>query len=169
LHFLPFFIMLNLLLLISAANVVETRNMDEAKIIIGVVAAAGDDDMCAASGDEGCASSRGRTDDSIDEKASNDENSWTYNFGASTITLSRIKEMTEKGYFADGEARAPRAETVPELEEGEAIVYEDFLVAGLRMPPHAALVDILLKFQMQLHQLDTECDCTTLEVFLGCR
>jgi hypothetical protein len=34
--------------------------------------------------------------------------------------------MAEKGYFSDGEARAPRVETVPELEEDEAIVYEEF-------------------------------------------
>jgi hypothetical protein len=32
-------------------------------------------------------------------------------------------------------------------------VYKDFFVAGLRMPPHPALADILLHFQTQLHQL----------------
>jgi hypothetical protein len=54
--------------------------------------------------------------------------------------------MAEKGYFADGEARAPGAKTMSELEEDEAVVYEDFFIVGLRMPLHPALTDILFKF-----------------------
>jgi hypothetical protein len=42
---------------------------------------------------------------------------------------------------------------VPEPDNDEAVVYEDFFIAGLRMPPHLALPDILLHFQAQLHQL----------------
>jgi hypothetical protein len=34
---------------------------------------------------------------------------------------------------------------VPELDDDEAVVFEFFIV-GLRMPPHLALADILLKF-----------------------
>jgi hypothetical protein len=84
-----------------------------------------------ASGEEGRVSSVGGTNDSEDGGASDNENSRTYNFGSSTITLGCIKEMMERGYFVDGEARAPRA--VPELKNDEAVVYEDFFVAGLRM------------------------------------
>jgi hypothetical protein len=54
--------------------------------------------------------------------------------------------MEEKGYFPEDEAHAPRAETMPELNNDEAMVYEDFFVTGLRMPPHPALADILLHF-----------------------
>jgi hypothetical protein len=92
-------------------------------------------------------------DDSLGEGASDDENSRTYYFGPLTITVGKIKEMVEKGYFMEGKARAPRAETVPEPDNDKAVVYEDFFVAGLRMPPHPALANILLKFQAQLHQL----------------
>jgi hypothetical protein len=42
---------------------------------------------------------------------------------------------------------------IPEPDDDEAVVYEDFFVASLRMPPHPALGDILLHFQVQLHQL----------------
>jgi hypothetical protein len=35
----------------------------------------------------------------------------------------------------------------------EAIIYEDFFIAGLHVPPHPALANILLHFQAQLHQL----------------
>jgi hypothetical protein len=69
-----------------------------------------------------------------------------YVFEASTITLGHIKEMVEKGYFTDGEAQAPRVESMPEPDDDEAVVHEDFMVDVLRMPPHPTLVDILLKF-----------------------
>jgi hypothetical protein len=42
---------------------------------------------------------------------------------------------------------------MPEPNGDEAVVYEDFFIAGLRMPLHPALADILLHFQVQLHQL----------------
>jgi hypothetical protein len=45
------------------------------------------------------------------------------------------------------------AEAVSELDNDEAMVYKNFFVTGFRMPSHAALVDILLHFQTQLHQL----------------
>jgi hypothetical protein len=54
--------------------------------------------------------------------------------------------MEERGYFPEGEGRAPGAETVPEPNGDEAIVYEDFFVADLRMPLHPTLADILLYF-----------------------
>jgi hypothetical protein len=33
------------------------------------------------------------------------------------------------------------------------VVFEDFFTDGLRMPLHPVLLDILHKFQVQLHQL----------------
>jgi hypothetical protein len=47
----------------------------------------------------------------------------------------------------------PREETFPEPHCNEAMVFEKFFTAVLRMPPHPILSDILLKFQVQLHQL----------------
>jgi hypothetical protein len=76
-----------------------------------------------------------------------------YYFSSSIITVGKIKMMVKKGYFVDGEAHALTAETVSEPDNDEVIMYEDFFVAGLRMSLHPALVDILLKFQAQLHQL----------------
>jgi hypothetical protein len=113
----------------------------------------GGDEIPTASGEEGRVSSVGGTYDYVDGGASDNENSRTYNFGASTIALGPIKEMVERGYFMDGEARVPGDEAVSELDNDEVVVYEDFFVAGLRMPLHPALADILLKFQAQLHQL----------------
>jgi hypothetical protein len=70
----------------------------------------------------------------------------TFYFGSLTITVGKIKEMEEKCYFAEDEARAPGVEIVPEPNNDEAVVYEYFFVAGLRMFPHPVLTDILLHF-----------------------
>jgi hypothetical protein len=42
---------------------------------------------------------------------------------------------------------------VPDPRPDEAILFEDFFAAGLRMPPHLILLDILRNFRVQLHQL----------------
>jgi hypothetical protein len=42
---------------------------------------------------------------------------------------------------------------VPDPRPDEAITFEDFFAARLRMPPHLVLLDILRKFRVQLHQL----------------
>jgi hypothetical protein len=44
-------------------------------------------------------------------------------------------------------------ESVLDPKENEAVVFEDFFAAGLRIPPHSVLLDILHKFWVQLHQL----------------
>jgi hypothetical protein len=59
--------------------------------------------------------------------------------------------MIDNGYFADGGARALGEEIVP--KPNQAVEFEEFFTAGLRMPSHLVLSDILLKFQVQLHQL----------------
>jgi hypothetical protein len=100
-----------------------------------------------ASDGEGHISSLNAGDVLFGEGASDDENSRTYYFGSLTIPISKIKEMVEKEYFIEGEAHAPRAKTVPEPDSNEAIVYEDFFIAGLRMPLLPALANMLLKFQ----------------------
>jgi hypothetical protein len=48
---------------------------------------------------------------------------------------------------------APGEETVSEPRDNEVIIFEEFFTAGLGMPTHPALAEILLKFQAQLHQL----------------
>jgi dimeric dUTPase (all-alpha-NTP-PPase superfamily) len=42
---------------------------------------------------------------------------------------------------------------VPELESDKAVVFEELFVAGLHMPSHTALAEILMKFKVQIHQL----------------
>jgi hypothetical protein len=84
-----------------------------------------------------------------------DEGPHTHNYyyGHSTVIVSRVRKMIDRGYFAIGDACVPGEETIPEPDSDKAIVFEEFFTTGLRMPPHPVFMDILLNFQMQLHQL----------------
>jgi hypothetical protein len=86
------------------------------------------------------------TEDNLDGGASDNAKLRTCYFRSSTITVSKIKEMEEKGYFPEGEAHAPGAETMPETNGDKVVMYKDFFIVGLRMRPHLALADILLHF-----------------------
>jgi hypothetical protein len=84
--------------------------------------------------------------DTLSEGGLESENLQTYYFGSSTITVGKINEMVEKGYFPEDGAHTSRAETMPEPNNDELMVYEDFFATGLHMPPHPALANILEHF-----------------------
>ena len=46
----------------------------------------------------------------------------------------------------------PGTEEVPE-PEGELVVFEAFFIAGLRLPAHRFVLEVLQKFEVQVHQL----------------
>jgi hypothetical protein len=75
----------------------------------------------------------------------------SYYFGPSIVTMTQNDEMMDQGYFTEGGARAPGEETIPEPERNEAIVFEEIFTTRLRMSSNPILLDILLKFQVQLH------------------
>jgi hypothetical protein len=132
----------------AVANATEVENMDKAVIVTEVERVLGENPS--ASNDEKRLASPD-AEDSLSKGGSDNKNSRTYYFVSLTITIGKIKELVEKGYFSKGEARSPGAETVPEPDNDEVMVYEDFFVTSLRMPAHPALTDILLHFQAPLH------------------
>jgi hypothetical protein len=69
------------------------------------------------------------------------------------VTVCRICRMVNNGCFADGMGHEPGKGTVLEHQNDEAAVFEEFFTAGLRMPLHPVLADILLKYQIQIQQL----------------
>jgi hypothetical protein len=135
----------------AAASMTEAEGVDKVTSTAEVTQTASENHV--ASDAKGHISSPDTAKGSLDEGGSDDENLRTYYFGSLTVTVGKIKEMMEKGYFDESEARAPGAKTVPKSDNDEAIVYEEFIVAGLRMPLHCALADTMFKFQTQLHQL----------------
>jgi hypothetical protein len=76
----------------------------------------------------------------------------TVEFGASRISSVRVQDMQQLGYFGSGVGRVPGAEEVPE-PEGELVVFEAFFTAGLRLPAHRFVAEVLRKFEVQVHQL----------------
>jgi hypothetical protein len=76
----------------------------------------------------------------------------TVEFGASRVSLVRVQDMQQLGYFGGGVARVPGAEEVPE-PEGELVVFEAFFAAVLRLPAHRFVAEVLRRFEVQVHQL----------------
>jgi hypothetical protein len=76
----------------------------------------------------------------------------TVEFGVSRMSLVRVQDMQQLGYFGGGVGHVPGAEEVPELE-GKLVVFEAFFTAGLRLPAHRFVSEVLQKFEVQVHQL----------------
>jgi hypothetical protein len=57
----------------------------------------------------------------------------SFDFGCSKVTKDRILELESFHYFPKGYAHAPELESVPALNEDEAVVFEDLFIAGLRL------------------------------------
>jgi hypothetical protein len=62
-----------------------------------------------------------------------------------------IRQLEALRYFAEGSTRELGEKTILELADDEAIMFEEFFTVGYQMPPHPALREILLKYQVQLH------------------
>jgi hypothetical protein len=77
----------------------------------------------------------------------------SFYFGQSKVTQGRISDLESSRCFPKYFARHPGMESVLDPKENEAVVFEDFFAAGLCIPPHSVLLDILHKFWVQLHQL----------------
>jgi hypothetical protein len=127
----------------AVATVAEVENIDEAAVAAELERAF-EENPAASDGEKRHANPGARH--TLSEGVSDNENSWTYYFQSLTITVGKIKEMEEKGYFPEDEAHAPGAKIVLEPNDDEAVVYKDFFVTGLCMPLHPALADILLNF-----------------------
>jgi hypothetical protein len=73
-------------------------------------------------------------------------------FGASRMSSVLVQDMQRLGYFGGGVARVSGAEEVLE-PEGELVVFEAFFAAGLRLPAHRFVGEVLRRFNVQVHQL----------------
>jgi hypothetical protein len=76
----------------------------------------------------------------------------TVEFGTSRISSVHVQEMQQLGYFGEGVRWVPGAEEIPE-PESELVVFEAFFIAGLRLPAHRFMADVLRRFEVQVHQL----------------
>ena len=59
----------------------------------------------------------------------------SWDFGPSSITEEAIAEMLKESCFPSSRVKIPPpGQTVPEPEEGYAVVFQDFFTYGLRLP-----------------------------------
>jgi hypothetical protein len=107
----------------AAAAVVKVENMEEITVSAKLEHAFGENPV-GSDGERYAVSPN--TEDNLDECASDNAKLRTCYFRSSTITVSKIKEMEEKGYFPEGEAHAPGAETMPEPNGDKVVMYKDF-------------------------------------------
>jgi hypothetical protein len=76
----------------------------------------------------------------------------TVEFGVSRISSVRVQDMQRLGYFGNGVGRVPGAEEIPE-PDGEMVVFEAFFTVGLRLPTHRFVVEVLRRYDVQIHHL----------------
>jgi hypothetical protein len=69
-------------------------------------------------------------------------------FGVSRIFSVRMQDMQQLGYFGNGVGRVLGAEEIPE-PEGEIVVFEAFFIAGLRLPAHRFVAEVLQRYDMR--------------------
>jgi hypothetical protein len=68
----------------------------------------------------------------------------SYGFGQSKVTRARITSLKNSArYFLKGFARLLDVESILDPKENEAIVFKDFFIVGLHIPPCPILLDIL--------------------------
>ena len=72
-------------------------------------------------------------------------------FEPSAVSQSTINFYVSKGYFPEGVCRPPGTEVVPVLENGEVVVFKDFIAAGLRFPMDPIEPKLLEPFNVKLH------------------
>jgi hypothetical protein len=71
----------------------------------------------------------------------------TVEFGVSRMSSVRVHDMQQLGYFGGGVARVSGAEEVPE-PEGELVVFKAFFAAGLHLPAHRFVAEVLRRFEV---------------------
>jgi hypothetical protein len=76
----------------------------------------------------------------------------TVEFGISRISLVRVQDLEQLGYFGNGVGRILGVEEIPE-PEGELVVFEPFFITGLRLPVHRFVAEVFQRFDVQVHQL----------------
>jgi hypothetical protein len=74
----------------------------------------------------------------------------TVEFGVLSISSVCLQDMQQLGYFGNGVGRVPGVEEIPE-PEGEIVVFEAFFTAGLRLPAHHFVAEVLQMYDVHIH------------------
>lgn len=67
--------------------------------------------------------------------------------------MSTICFYEKSGFFTEGVAKEPSAESTPEPDTDKDVVFYEFFVVGLHFPCDPMLPEILDHYSVKLHQL----------------
>jgi hypothetical protein len=95
------------------------------------------------------------------ESENEDAEDWAWRpshvvFGKSTVKQGQIEAMKDKYFHDISIVRAGGESIVPLPEADEVVVFKSFMKAGLYIPLHKMLVEVLKTFEIYLHQLIPE-------------
>jgi hypothetical protein len=96
-----------------------------------------------------------KADDVVDPR----ELAWSFDFGASSVTVGRIQQLESLRYFAEGSAPKLGEETILGPNDNEVVVFEEYFAAGLRMPLHPALTKKFAQVSGAAASTNPECYC----------
>ena len=75
-------------------------------------------------------------------------------FGASTVTTRDFEKYKDKGYLDDPECCQPGgSDTTPAPKSDEIVLFESFLLQGLRLPINDFVAEVLECFEVFFHQV----------------
>jgi len=75
-------------------------------------------------------------------------------FGASPLTKRDFEKYKDRGYLEDPECcRAGGNDITPVPQSGEIVLFEDFLLQGLRLPINDFVAEVLESFEVFFHQV----------------
>jgi hypothetical protein len=73
--------------------------------------------------------------------------------GRSLMTQADLDALRLEGCFEPGVCRLLGRETTPKPKKSESVVFRDFFTTGLRLPVSKNFADILVAYNVQIHQL----------------
>jgi hypothetical protein len=89
--------------------------------------------------------------------------------GRSLMTQTDLDALHLEGCFEPGTYRLPGKETTPKPRKNESVVFRDFFTAVLRLPVSKKFADILVAYNVQIHQLTPNSIPQVLKFLWACR
>jgi hypothetical protein len=89
--------------------------------------------------------------------------------GRSLMTQADLDALRLEGCFEPGICRLPGKETTSKPRKNESVVFQDFFIAGLRLPVSKRFADILVAYSIQIHQLTPNSIPQVLTFLWACR
>jgi hypothetical protein len=89
--------------------------------------------------------------------------------GRSLMTQAHLDALRLEGCFEPGICRLPSKEITPKPRKNESVVFRDFFTAGLHLPVSKKFADILVAYNVQIHQLTPNSIPQVLKLLWACR